>query len=331
LVRQDNGTYRYESKKKEVERARKPLEIPAAGRKWKVPTDTPGDYLLSIRNGRDEEQQRVAFAVTGFGNLSRDLDKNAELRLALKKSDVEQGEELEMQVKAPFTGAGLITIERDKVYTWKWFRADTTASIETIRVPPELEGGGYVSVSFIRDPGSPEVFASPLSYGVLPFSISRAKRKIALTVKVPEMMKPGQLLKLRYHADRPSKIVLFAVDEGILRVAGYKTPDPLGFFFEKRALTVRTSQILDMILPEYQRLLQSLAPGGDAEGAIGANLNPFARKRQKPVACWSGIVDIGTKEKEYTCEVPDHFNGSLRVMAVAVAPDALAAFEDHTL
>ena len=37
------------------------------------------------------------------------------------------------------------------------------------------------------------------------------------------------------------------MDEGILQVAGYRTPDPLGFFFEKRALQVRTSQILDLI------------------------------------------------------------------------------------
>ena len=47
---------------------------------------------------------------------------------------------------------------------------------------------------------------SPLSYGVVPFSVSRAKRKLALEVKVPEAMKPGQPLKIRYHADRPAKI-----------------------------------------------------------------------------------------------------------------------------
>jgi uncharacterized protein YfaS (alpha-2-macroglobulin family) len=331
VVRQDNGTFRYESKRKDVERGRKPLELAAGGRKWKLPTETPGDYLLSIRNARDEEQQRLGFSVIGAANVSRDLEKNAELKLALKKSDVDAGEDLEMQIKAPFTGAGLITIERDKVYSWKWFRADTTASVETIRVPEGLEGGGYVSVSFIRDPGSPEVFMSPLSYGVVPFSVSRARRKLALEVKVPETMKPGQPLKLRYHADRPAKVVLFAVDEGILRVAGYHTPDPLGFFFQKRALGVRTSQILDMILPEYQRLMQALAPGGDEESAVGANLNPFRRRQAKPMACWSGIVDAGPKMKEVTCEVPDSFNGTLRVMAVAVAPDALAAFEDRTL
>jgi uncharacterized protein YfaS (alpha-2-macroglobulin family) len=61
--------------------------------------------------------------------------------------------------------------------------------------------------------------------------------------------------------------VVFAVDEGILQVARYQPPDPLAFFFQKRSLDVRTSQILDMILPEFRKLMQAAAPGGDAERA----------------------------------------------------------------
>src|SRR3954462_6152220 len=49
------------------------------------------------------------------------------------------------------------------------------------------------------------------------------------------------------------------------------------------------------------------------------------------MACWSGVVEAGPRDKEVICDVPDHFNGTVRVMAVAVAPDALAAFEDRTL
>ena len=40
---------------------------------------------------------------------------------------------------------------------------------------------------------------------------------------------------MKYSTDRPAKIVVFAVDEGILQVAKYKTPDPLAYFFQKRA------------------------------------------------------------------------------------------------
>ena len=64
--------------------------------------------------------------------------------------------------------------------------------------------------------------------------------------------------------------MVFAVDEGILQVARYQNADPLGHFFQKRALEVRTAQILDLILPEFKQLMAAAAPGGDAEGALGA-------------------------------------------------------------
>ncbi len=287
-----------------------------------------------MRNAKDEDLQRVEFSVAGYGNLTRSLEKNAELQLQLKKGDFNPGEDLEMEIKAPFTGAGLITIEREKVFAHKWFKTDTTASVQSIKIPDDFEGDGYVSVAFIRDPGSPEVFMSPLSYGVVPFSVSRAKRVSTLTINSPELARPGEPYRIKYQSDRPTKMVLFAVDEGILRVADYKAPDPLAFFFQKRALGVRTSQILDLILPEYQRLLSAVAaPGGDGEGggAIGANLNPFKRKQNKPVAFWSGIIDAGPKEREVVYDVPDYFNGTLRVMAVAVAPDAIGIFEKKAI
>jgi len=331
LARQDNGAYRYQSVKKEVELSSKPFELGADGTKRKLPTDKPGDYALVIRDAGDNDLQRIEYSVTGYGNLSREVEKNAELQVALARPDVSPGDELEMQIKAPYTGAGLITIERDHVYAWKWFKATTNATVEHIKVPDDLEGGGYVSVSFIRDPGSPEVFMSPLSHGVVPFSISRARRQVKVQVDTPALARPGEPFHMKVKTDRATKLVVFAVDEGILRVAGYQAPDPLAFFFQKRALSVKTMQILDMILPEFQRLVGGAAPGGDGDAAVGANLNPFRRKQQKPVAYWSGIVDAGPQGRELTYDVPDTFNGTLRVMAVAVAPDALGAFEGKAL
>ncbi len=148
-----------------------------------------------------------------------------------------------------------------------------------------------------------------------------------MSVEVPELARPGEPLAIKVKADRSTKALVFAVDEGILRVADYKTPDPLAFFFQKRALGVRTAQILDLILPEFSRLVAAVAPGGDREGAIGANLNPFKRKREPPVAFWCGIVDVGPAGKTLTYEVPDSFNGSLRVIAVAAEPEALGVAE----
>ncbi|QDQ81743.1 MG2 domain-containing protein [Paraburkholderia megapolitana] len=330
LTKQDSGVYKYDSRLKEVPVDDKPLTIPAAGLDYTLPTDKPGDYALLIRTADGTEVNRVQFSVAGQANVSRSLDRNAELQINLSKTDYAPGETVDVAIRAPYAGSGLITIERDKVYAHAWFHASTTSSVQHITVPAGFEGNGYINVQYVRDPSSDEIFMSPLSYGVVPFSVNVDARRNALTVDSPALVKPGQTVTFNLHSAHPAKVVVFAVDEGILQVAGYKLGDPLKYFFRKRMLEVGTSQILDLILPDFAKLMQAAAPGGDANDAIGRQLNPFKRKRDKPVVYWSGIVDVdGDKAFSYT--VPDYFNGKLRVMAVAVSPDLVGTFEGSTI
>jgi len=317
LKKQSNETYKYESVRKEVPLKESKLSIPAAGYKLTLDTGKPGNFAYILRNEQGLELNRVEYAVAGNGNVTRNLERNAELQLTLNKGDYVPGEEIEISVNAPYTGAGLITIERDKVYATQWFKSSTLASVQRIRVPKNFEGNGYVTVQYIRDPGSDEIFMSPLSHGVVPFATSLAARTNKLTLDAPELVKPGQALNIKLSAEKRTRALVFAVDEGILQVARYQTPDPLAVFFQKRMLQVQTSQILDLILPEFKKLLEASAPGGDGEAALGRNLNPFKRKRDKPVVYWSGIVEVNG-EKEFTYQVPDYFNGTMRIMAVAV-------------
>ncbi|KWI48481.1 alpha-2-macroglobulin [Burkholderia pseudomultivorans] len=329
LTRQDSGVYKYDSRLKEVPVDDKPLAIPAAGVDFALRTDKPGSYALVIRDANGGAVNRIGYAVAGDANVTRSLDRNAELQVSLAKHDYKPGEQVEIAIRAPYAGSGLITIERDKVYAHAWFHADTTSSIQHITVPAGFEGNGYINVQYIRDPSSDEIFMSPLSYGVVPFSVNLDARRNALTVDAPALVKPGDTVNFTVHSAKPAKVVVFAVDEGILQVARYKLGDPLKFFFRKRMLEVGTSQILDLILPDFDKLMSMAAPGGDADDAIGRQLNPFRRKRDKPVVYWSGIVDVnGDTRVSYT--VPDYFNGKLRVMAVSVSPDLVGTFEGAT-
>lgn len=330
LVKQGNGTYKYESKAKEISLKENALSIPAAGFNLTLDTAAPGNFFYRIRDTEGLEQNRIEYSVAGAGNVTRSLDRNAELQLTLKNKDVNAGEDIEVNIRAPYAGAGLITIERDKVYAHQWFKAGTQASVQKIKLPADFEGNGYVTVQFIRDPGSDEIFMSPLSYGTTPFSVNLAKRTNKLTFNAPAKVKPGDVLKIKLNAEQPTRAVVFAVDEGILQVARYQEANPLAHFFQKRALDVRTSQILDLILPEFRKLMQAAAPGGDAEGALGKNLNPFKRKRDKPAVYWSGIVDVNG-EREFSYAVPDTFNGTLRLMAVSVSEGAIGTLSSKAL
>src|SRR5262249_52309320 len=144
----------------------------------------------------------------------------------------------------------------------------------------DFEGNGYVAVQFVRDPSSNELFMSPLSYGVAPFSADLGPRTQPVRLVVPREIKPGAVLTMRVTPAEASRVAILAVDEGILQVARYRTPDPLGYFFQKKMLEVHSTQILDLILPEFKPFVALAAAGGDAGGSFARHLNPFNRKRK---------------------------------------------------
>ena len=328
LAKKENGNYAYESVLKERPVKSEAISIDAAGFKYPIPTRAPGNYVLQIHDESGRVWNKLSFSVVGLGEVSRALDKNSELQVKLNQSNCNAGDEIEIAMTAPYTGSGLITIESDKVYAHQWFTSSTTSSVQHIRVPEGFDGTGYVNVSFVRALDSKEIFMSPLSYAVVPLTVNKAKRQLQVDLRASDLAKPGEPLKIAYKTDRPARIVLFAVDKGILQVTDFKTPDPLGYFFRKTALGVETSQIVDLILPEFSILRAASAAGGD--GDVEQRLNPFKRVTDKPVVFWSGIVDADTTEREVTYDVPDYFDGTLTIMAVAFASDSAGSTEKES-
>ncbi len=331
LEKGPDNLYRYKSVEKRIPVSQTPFSIPVEGASLKLATGSPRDFEIDIFDADDVKLSTLRYSVIGTGNLARSLDKNAELVVRLDRGDYSAGDTVTVSIKAPYTGSGLITMERDKVYAYKWFSSDTTATVQTITVPQGLEGSAYVNVSFIRAIDSKEIYASPLSYGVVPVTINRDARSNTITLNAPTEVLGGSTLSITYSTEKPGKIVVYAVDEGILQVAKYATPRPLDHFFAKRALEVRTSQILDLILPEYSLVQEASATGGDeGERALSRGLNPFKRKNKEPVAYWSGIVAADSTPRTLEYHVPDYFNGSLRIMAVAVSDDSIGVQETRT-
>ncbi len=329
VAKKDNGSYGYESVLKERVTKSDKINIGPDGLRYSLPTSEPGDYIVELRDDGGRKLSRIRFSVVGNGIVKRSLDKNSELQVKLARTQYNSGEEIEISITAPYAGSGLITIERDKVYALHWFKTDAASSVQRIKVPDSFEGSGYINVALVRALDSKEVFTSPLSYGVVPFTANIEKRRLKIDLETAAISKPGEPLHINYKTDRPSKIAVFAVDQGILQVSDYKLPDPLGFFFRKCALGVETAQIMDLIIPEFSVLRSMSAFGGD--GGDQKQLNPFKRVTEKPVVFWSGIVDADSTSREVIYNVPDYFNGTLTVMAVAVADEATGAAERDAL
>ncbi|MDR3113460.1 MAG: hypothetical protein LBU09_03710 [Endomicrobium sp.] len=337
LVKQNNGAYKYQSSVKDSLISETPFNVNKTKNELALDTSKAGNFIVEIEDENGSKILSFNYFTAGSSNQSLSIEKDANLMLNLESDDVEPGAQLKLNVTAPYTGSGLITIEREKIYAMKWFKTDSNSSVQTITVPNNLEGNAYVVVSFIRSQDSKEIFSSPHSYAALPFKISLAKRTLKIDLNAPQTLRPGDELEISYKTSYPAKIVLFAVDSGILQVAKYLLPKPLSFFFTKSALETITYQTVDLLLPDYKIVMQAAGVGGgEAVGdmafdKIAKNINPFSRKTNKPVVFWSKTLDATTEFQTVKYKVPSYFNGEITIMAVGTNQNQAGSAQKETI
>ncbi len=326
LVKDYGGYYKYQTVTRDNIVKQSEFDIPADGRDVRLDTTTPGTYFMQVLDSADRILANIEYFVAGNENNAMAADTNAELRIKLSASEYKPGDKINVSVTAPYAGAGLITIERDRVYAYKWFNADSTTSVQTITLPDDFDGTGYVNVSFVRSIASRDIFTDPYAYAVAPFQTNTAAHKINVKLSAPETVRDHKLA-IKYTTDRDARLMIFAINSGILQVAKYTVPQPLKYFFQKSALQVTTYQTLSLLMPEY-KILREFAKtgGGDYEPDAGTQVlnNPFARRTLPPVAFYSGIINATANQAgDITFDLPEYFNGAVRVFAVATNTTAV--------
>jgi uncharacterized protein YfaS (alpha-2-macroglobulin family) len=118
-------------------------------------------------------------------------------------------------------------------------------------------------------------------------------------------------------------VCIAAVDEGILALTDFKTPNPHDYFYRQRGLKTRSFDLYSGILPEIANVTDNSSTGGDAaptrQAELRKRLSTGSIRRVKPISLWSGFVKTdGNGRGTVQFKIPQ-FNGTLRLMAVAFA------------
>ena len=305
---------------------------PDGSLRWDVPTSRPGEYLLTVRDAEKQVMARVPFTVAGNDDLrpaTADALPSSVLRLRLDRGDgtaraddsgYAPGDTVRMMLSAPYDGVALITLERDRVAAHRWVRVKAGNSVHDLSIPKDFEGRGYVNVSLARAQASADIFMQPHSYALAPLTVNVARRDMGLRVTAPKLTLPGERIVARIKAKTPGRVVLFAVDEGVLQLTRFTTPDPLGYLLLDRALEVDTRQMFDLLMPDHSLLARRIpAFGGGADLSGGRFHNPFKRRGEPPLAWWSAPVAVGPEGVEVSIPVPAYYSGTVRVMAVGAS------------
>lgn len=245
------------------------------------------------------------------------------------------GERIGVLVRSPFAGRLLLTIETDHVLWSKVVEMTGTATIVPITVSQQCLPNAYVTATVVRGIDPDAKWRVHRAFGVLTLPVSRRQSAMEVQVTAPPEMKPDGALDVTLLARTPdgqiianAAIAVAAVDEGILQLTDFSSPDPLNFFFAKRALGTTSLDIYGQLMPEVPRPVSVSPVGGsadDEEPEMTRNQTMVTARRVKPVALVSDIVHTDAAGKAQLRMMVPPFAGRLRVMAVGYSPDRLGA------
>jgi len=286
-----------------------------------------GDHILRVRT-KGGHSVSLKFYIEGpWGEaMPWAMERPDRIELQLDKAVYKEGDTAKLLIKAPFKGKALVTVTQDRVLSAMVVNLTEATQQVTLPVDASFSPNAYCSVTVIRPIVKGEKWAAHRAYGVIPIMLVESQHKLGVIAKLPESARPGEKVKVELSVERDSKLVsnselsVALVDEGILQLTAYKTPNPYDFFYGKRAHGVETSDYYSLLIPEPEdkKIAGVSSPGGDGSYDAKDHLNPIAVKRVVPVALWKS--NIRTDEKgqafaEFT--IPKEFTGKLRLMTVA--------------
>ena len=324
-----NGDYfRYDSQKEDKVLSEK--EIAFSKTDYAFIPRSPGDYEIRVyRPGANVYVAKHFYSYGSWGGEASSFEVNTEgqVDISLDKEKYNAGDVAKILFKTPFSGKMLVTVERDGLLSHQYVNVEKrTASME-LKLSSEHVPNVYITATLIKPH---EVTDMPLTvaHGFQNVSVEESGRKIPVQITAAKTSRSKTHQKVTVKAIAGSYVSLAAVDNGVLQVSGFKTPDPYDFYYQKNALGVTAFDMYPLLFPELRGRLSST--GGDGDLSLEKRVNPIPAKRFKLMSYWSGLKKAdGSGNVSFEFDVPQ-FSGQIRLMAVAFKDEKFGKAEATT-
>lgn len=320
LQKNGSGAYKYQSVRKEIQEEKKQITLSGPTNQSFVPKKS-GQYEIRIRKRGQERYTSKTFYAYGSSSstsTSFQVDREGRIEIVADKEKYAPGESAKLLFKTPFSGKMLVTVERDRVMDHQIVEVENNSAEISVPVTGDHLPNVFVSATIYKGHSAESATPFLVGHGYQPLTVEEASNKIDVQIEAPDKIKPrrNQEIIVKTNANENVHVTLAVVDEGILQIKNFKTPDPYAFMYAKRKLSVSSYDLYEFLLDEVASASSSVA-GGDEEGGIGKRANPITAKRFKLLSFWSGVRKTNSQgEAKISVPIPQ-FNGSARIMAVA--------------
>jgi hypothetical protein len=290
---------------------------------WKFRINQPewGRYLIRVVDASGHATGAIAYVDwPGWAGRARGEDQEAATMLSLSKDKEKYtvGEQVTLNFPTGFAGRALITIESGtKVLQAHWVDAKAGGAQFKFPATPDMAPNVYAYVTLVQPHAQTSNDLPIRMYGVTPIMVEDPATHLEPVITMSESLEPMSKFTVKVGEKKggPMTYTLAIVDEGLLDLTRFKTPDPWNHFYQRQALQVRSWDLFDQVIGAYGGELKSiLSVGGSDEGLTGPG--PKAN-RFKPVVIFAGPFELKAGEvKGHEFEMPNYV-GSVKVMVVA--------------
>lgn len=275
-------------------------------------------YVEDMETGHSASEKIYVDWPQYMGIGRRQASKPDILRFKADKESYKTGEKAKIRIPGSEEGRALISIENGiKVLDHFWIDTDAGDTEFTVNLTEEMAPNLYVHVHFIQAHSNTSNDRPIRMYGIIPISVEYPDSHLHPEIDMPETLRAESSYEMEVsEADgKDMNYTIAVVDEGLLSLTGFTTPDPWHHFYAKEALGVKTWDMYDWVIgafgAEVERML-NIGGGGslDKESARKA-------KRFTPVVKFLGPFHLkGGKTATHKIRLPRYI-GAVRTMVVA--------------
>jgi uncharacterized protein YfaS (alpha-2-macroglobulin family) len=268
----------------------------------------------------------------GWAGEAKDGFGASFLQVNTDKKEYEVGNDIQVTIPGSSNGRALVSVESgSKVVDNFWIQTSEGKTNFSFKATAEMAPNIYLHVTLIQ-PHAQTVNDLPIRlYGIVPLKVYDPSTLLTPELNMASELAPGKevTIKVSEKNGKPMAYTLAVVDEGLLDITNFQTPDPWNHFYKREAIGVKTWDIYDEVIGAYGgRLERLLTIGGDAEefeDEDKKNDNRF-----KPVVQFMGPFYLSKGERKTHTFVMPQYIGSVKTMVVAGLDGAYGNAEKAT-
>jgi len=247
-----------------------------------------------------------------------DPTEAAMLSFTADKTNYRVGEDATLTIPTMSDGRALISFESgSKILKTAWIDTKKGQTRYTFKIDETMAPNIFVNVTLLQR-HSQTVNDLPIRmYGAIPLTVDNPETILKPVITMPDKIRPETPTNITISeaSGKAMTYTIAVVDEGLLDITNYKTPDPHETFYAREALGVKTWDLFDYVIGAYGGGLERiLSIGGD--GTAGTNHN-VSVNRFKPVVKFLGPFRLDKGEKQTKTFTLPQYIGSVKVMVIA--------------